>query len=136
MSLLTVEKDELYELLCSKLLQNSEIQFVGVVNKKGRIIAGRFGNDEFTKFDENYGLDVFLMETALEFSMKNEFNNKFGKMEYVFSKRNSANITCIPIHENILVIITESNFEIHKIIEKYTPDIQKIREEIDFDESL
>ncbi len=126
MSMLTFEKFELYESLCSNLVQNKEIQFVGFVNKKGRKIVGQFGNEKFTKFEEDdNGLDVFLMETALEFSMKNEFNNKFGMMEYVFSKRNSVNITCMPIHENILVIITESHFDVQKVLEKYTSDILK-----------
>lgn len=136
MSLLTIEKSKIYESICTKLLVNKEIEFAGFVNKKGRIIAGQFGCDEFAGFEENYGLDVFLMETALEFSMKNEFNKRFGIVEYVFSKRGSANITCIPIHENILVIITKNHLEIQKILERYTQDIQKTLEEGNLNESL
>lgn len=117
MSLLTLETSKIYESICAKLLQNKEIQFVGFVNTRGKIIAGQAGN-QFSKFENDEG-SVFLMETALEFSMKNEFNNRFGEIEYIFSKRNSVNITCIPIHENVLVIISESNVEPQKILERY-----------------
>ncbi|MGI0056738.1 MAG: DUF6659 family protein [Nitrosarchaeum sp.] len=126
MSVLTFEKSLIYESVCTQLLQNTAIQFAGFVNKKGRIVAGQIGN-KFFKFEDEEGT-VFLMETALEFSMKNEFNKRFGVIEYVFSKRNSANITCIPIHENILVIISESHVEPQKILEKYTSIIQKTLE--------
>ena len=127
MSLLTFEKSIIYEAICTQLLQNKEIKFAGFVNKKGRLVAGQFGN-QYTEFEDHDRLDVFLMETALEFSMKNEFNKRFGGIEYVFSKRNSVNVACIPIHENILVIITESHVEIQKILEKYTAVIQKTLE--------
>ena len=126
MSLLTFEKSLIYESVCTQLQQNKEIQFAGFVNNKGRMVAGQVGN-QFTKFEDEEGA-VFLMETALEFSMKNEFNKRFGMIEYVFSKRGSANIICIPIHENILVIISENHIEPQKIIEKYTPVIHKIIE--------
>jgi len=126
MSVLTFEKSLIYESVCAELLQQKEIQFAGFVNKKGRIVAGQVGN-KFTKFEDEEGT-VFLMETALEFSMKNEFNGRFGLIEYVFSKRNSANITCIPIHENILVIISETHLEPQKILENFRPIIQKALE--------
>lgn len=126
MSLLTLETSKIYESICAKLLQNKEIQFVGFVNTRGKIIAGQAGN-QFSKFENDEG-SVFLMETALEFSMKNEFNNRFGEIEYIFSKRNSVNITCIPIHENVLVIISESNVEPQKILERYKSVFQTTRE--------
>lgn len=123
MSLLTIESSIIYESICTKLLQNRELNFVGVVNNKGRIIAGQL-EKIYTKFEDKNELEMFLMEIALEFSMKREFNSKFGSVEYVFSKRHWANILCIPINESILVIISESYFEPGIILEKCLPVLE------------
>lgn len=122
MSLLTFEQSLAYESVCKQLQQNEEIQFAGFVNNKGRMFAGQT-EGQFAKLGDEEEA-VFLMEIALEFSMKNEFNKRFGTIEYVFSKRGTANIICMPVHENILVIISLSHIEPQKIIEKCTPVIQ------------
>jgi hypothetical protein len=123
MSLLTVEPQIIYESICTKLLENRDLNFVGVVNNKGRIIAGQFGKI-YANFENKNQFEMFLMEIALEFSMKHEFNNKFGLIEYVFSKRRSANIFCMPINEAILVIISENYFEPGIILEKCLPVLE------------
>lgn len=123
MQTLTLEKSLIYESVCNKLIQNNEIQFVGLVNNKGRMISCQI-NEQFSKFEDNEK-EVFFMETALEFSMKNEFNTRFGMVEYVISKRNSANIICLPINEYVLIIITKINVDPQKILEKYFPIIKK-----------
>ena len=117
MSLLTIESSIIYESICTKLLHNRELNFVGVINNKGRIIAGQL-EKIYTKFEDKNELEMFLMEIALEFSMKREFNSKFGIVEYVFSKRRSGNILCIPINEAILIIISESYIGPGIILEK------------------
>jgi len=124
MSLLTLEKTATYNSICMNLQAEKQIQLACVVNNKGRIIAG-----QPKKFPSSFGdeksFEVFLMEIALEFSMKREFDNKFGTVEYVFSKRRWANIISIPLNDNVLVIISQIVVEPQAIIKKFMPQMEK-----------
>ena len=117
MSLLTLEKTTMYDSICKSLLENKQIQLACVVNSKGRIVAGHLGKFP-AGFEDERNFDVFLMETALEFSMKREFDSKLGMVEYVFSKRRGVNITSIPINDDVLVIISPNNMEHQEIVKK------------------
>ena len=97
------------------LLNDKQIQFACVVNNKGRIVTGQFDKIPIG-FDKDF--EIFLMEIALEFSMKREFDNKFGKVEYIFSKRSGVNITCIPFNDDVLAIISQKHVEPQEIIKK------------------
>ena len=123
MQTLTLEKSLIYESVCDRMIKNYEIQFAGFVNNKGRVVTYQI-NEQFSKFEDNEK-EVFFMETALEFSMKNEFNTRFGMLEYVISKRNSANIICVPINEYILIIISKIPLEPRGILEEYVSIIQR-----------
>lgn len=117
MSLLTLEKTTMYDSICKNLLENKQIQLACVVNNKGRIVAGHLGKFP-SGFEDERSFEVFLMEIALEFSMKREFDSKLGMVEYVFSKRSWANVTSIPINDDVLVIISPNNMEHQEIVKK------------------
>ena len=118
MSLLTLEKTTMYDSICKNLLENKQIQLACVVNNKGRIVAGHLGKFP-SGFEDERSFEVFLMEIALEFSMKREFDSKLGMIEYIFSKRRCANVTSIPINDDVLVIISPINKEPQEIVKKY-----------------
>jgi hypothetical protein len=120
MSLLTLEKTTMYDSSCKNLLKDKQIQLACVVNNKGRIIAGHLGKFP-SGFEDERNFEVFLMEIALEFSMKREFDNKLGFVEYVFSKRKWANVISIPLQDDVLVIITPNNMEPQEIVKKCMP---------------
>jgi len=123
MSLLTLEKATTYNSICMNLQADKQIQLVCVVNNKGRIIAGQPKKFPSTFGDEK-SFEVFLMEIALEFSMKREFDSKFGTVEYVFSKRRWINVISIPLGDDVLVIISQNDVEPQTIVKKFMPQMK------------
>ena len=61
---------------------------------------------------------MFVMEIALDFSMKNEFNDVLGNVEYIVTKRKKTNIVCIPLDKLILVIVTDNHVSVDGIVKK------------------
>jgi len=103
---------------------NKQIQLACIVNNRGRIIAGQ--PKKFpTVFGDEKSFEVFLMEIALEFSMKREFDNKFGAVEYVFSKRGHTNVTCIPLDNDVLVIVSQNTVEPQEIVKKFILPLER-----------
>ena len=116
MSLLTSNTFLSCDRLCSELMENSEILFSGFVNQKGRIVT--YGNNNSLNFHNEKSLEMFLMEIALDFSMKNEFNDLLGNVEYAVTKRKNTNIVCIPMDLLILVIVAGNQIRIEEIVKK------------------
>ncbi len=122
MSLLTSEEFFSCDLFCSELKQNSEFLFIGFVNKKGRIVA--YGKNSLNFHDEK-SLEMFVMEIALDFSMKNEFNEVLGNIVYTVTKRENSNVICIPMDEFILVIIADNNSNVEGVVNEVYHTLSK-----------
>ena len=120
MSLLTLEKTVIYDSMCMDLLNDKRILYAGIVNNKGRIMTGSF--EALPEcFENRRSFEVFLMEIALEFSMKREFEENLGKIDSVITKRSWANVMCVPIVDNVLVIISHSTVQSQDILKKCSP---------------
>lgn len=113
MSLLTTDKFTSFDLLCSRLTQNSEVLFSVLVNNRGKMIT--CGKNSLSFHDEK-SLEMFVMEIALDFSMKNEFSEVLGNVEYSITKRKNTNVVCIPIDGSILVIIAKNCIEVERFM--------------------
>ena len=123
MSLLTDNKYISCDLLCSKLMQSSDVLFSGFVNTRGKLLAS--GKNDSLNFHDEKNLEMFIMEIALDFSMKNEFNEVLGKIEYAVTKRKNSNVLCIPMSELILVMITDNQVSMEEIVKKVYHIISK-----------
>jgi len=123
MSLLTNNKFLSCDLLCSRLMQNSELFFSGFVNNRGRMVTcGKYNS---LNFHDEKSLEMFVMEIALDFSMKNEFNYLLGTVEYAVTKRKNTNIVCIPMDELILVIIADNHISVEEVVKKVYHTLSK-----------
>ena len=78
-------------------------------------------------FENRRSFEVFLMEIALEFSMKREFEENLGKIDSVITKRSWANVMCVPIVDNVLVIISHSTVQSQDILKKCAPVFETSR---------
>ena len=126
MSLLTLEKTVIYDSMCMDLLNDKRILYAGIVNNKGRIMTGSF--EALPEcFENRRSFEVFLMEIALEFSMKREFEENLGKIDSVITKRSWANVMCVPIVDNVLVIISHSTVQSQDILKKCAPVFETSR---------
>lgn len=123
MSLLTSDKFFSCDLFNSRLMQNSEFLFSGFVNNRGRMVT--CGKNNSLNFHDEKSLEMFVMEIALDFSMKNEFNDVLGNVEYAVTKRKNTNVICIPIDEFILVIIADNHISVEGVVTKVYHTLSK-----------
>lgn len=124
MSLITNDLFVSCDSICSQLIQNSEIMFSGFVNNRGRIITS--GKSNSFKFHDEKTLEMFVMEIALDFSMKNEFDDVLGKVTYAVTRREHFSVLCIPMDELILVTIVGDCVPIERVVKKIYHSLYKL----------
>ena len=115
MSLLTLHETIKLEEACARMLQNTNIQFTGIINNKGRLVAGGF-RKEFASF-ETEKLAMLFMEIYLDYSMRKEFDSILGKINFITSHRQQTNVTAVPFDDNLILILSEPSVDIENIIE-------------------
>ncbi len=114
------------ETLCSSVYDlDSGIRFVGLINEKGRLIAGGMAKGkqplEDAKKDE-----MLYLELALRVRMRQEFDAELGAVRFAMSYRDKVIVMSFPMGKEILLVSGEKNldfgkfpFSVLKIIEQY-----------------
>jgi hypothetical protein len=112
--------DEGFEILCQRLCKESKIRFCGIVNSLGSIITGDF--KEGIQPIDNKGLRRMLyMQSTLELSMKGEFDEYLGTVNYVTTYRDNVAIIIIPMLQKYHMLMSvERNADIVEIVKKVT----------------
>lgn len=126
MSVLASNKFISCDVLCSGLMQNPEMLFSGFVNSRGRMVAQE--SNPALDFHSEKNIEMFVMEIALDFSMKREFNDMLGEVEYAVTKRKNANIVCIPMDQLILIIITDDHASVEEVVKGIYHTLAKFTE--------
>ncbi len=98
-----------YTKICSTILSvDPKIRFVGVINERGRLVAG--GMKENVEPLENEKDDeMIFMELALRVKMRKEFDKQLGPVNFAMASRERALAISIPINGDILYVVTESD---------------------------
>ncbi len=110
-------KNKIYDFnqICDKVKQlDSEIIFAGVINQRGRLIAGgiKEGIKSFASEKDN---DILFMELALRVKMRKEFDKQLGGVNFAMASRGRSMEMSIPIDDEILYIIGEPSVNYAKI---------------------
>ncbi len=117
-STLDIHKYLQLENKCYSLLSNDEIRFVGIINNMGNLIAGGISND-IDFLETNGEKRKLYMQIALEFSMRQDFDDTLGKINYIATNRNNVLMITVPIqHNHILLISAEPTLIVEQIISK------------------
>lgn len=106
MSLLKSEQIIDLERACKQVTSSDGIRFCGIINNKGRLVAGGFKTDIIPHENDEHR-QMLYMELALDLSMRKEFDNTLGRIKSITSKRENANLISIPFDENLILISTE-----------------------------
>ncbi|MDH3276858.1 MAG: hypothetical protein OEL77_00445 [Nitrosopumilus sp.] len=122
------------KIICERLCGEPKIRFCGIINPLGRIVSGGFKNG--IQPIDNEGLRRMLyIQSSLELSMKEEFDNALGNVNYISTYRDNVIIIIVPMIKNLhLLMSVERNANIEKIIKKVTSLfncnglVEKIRE--------
>ena len=103
-----------YNKLCDEVKIDPKIRFAGVINERGRLVAGGTKDDKKT-FENDKDNEVSFMELALRVRMRREFDNQLGKVRFTMSLRESAIAMSFPIKEDILYVIADPDANFGKL---------------------
>ena len=96
-----------YDKICNSILSvDPKIRFAGVINERGRLVAG--GMKENVEPLENEKDDeMIFMELALRVKMRKEFDRQLGPVNFAMASRKRALAISVPIKEDILYVVAE-----------------------------
>ena len=96
-----------YTKICQQILQmEKSIRFAGVINQRGRLVAG--GMKENVEPLENQKDDeMIFMELALRVKMRKEFDRQLGPVNFAMASRQRALAMSFIINEDILYVVAE-----------------------------
>ena len=114
-----------YENLCTLVQKiDSDIRFVGIINSKGRLVAGGMASSK-KRLGDRKGDEMLYMELALRVRMRREFDDDLGKVEFSMSFREKLIVMSFPMKDDVLMVSLERKtqfentaFSILKLIEK------------------
>lgn len=104
-----------FESVCQKIQKLSDkIRFAGVINDKGRLVAGGMKSGQQSLEDSKRD-EMLFMELALRVRMRGEFNEDFGAVKFSLSYREKVIVMSFPIQNNILLVSADKDIEFSKI---------------------
>jgi len=107
---------EVLENLCHKLCNQPKVRFCGVVNPLGKLVTGSF-RDGIKPLDNEDQRQMLYIQSNLEMSMKGEFDDTLGNVNFVTTYRNNVALINMPMKQNYLLLILERNAEINQIVQ-------------------
>ena len=107
-----------YTEICDKVKNlDSKIRFAGVINERGRLVAG--GMKEGIKPLESEKDDEMLfMELALRVKMRREFDKQLGKVKFSMSIREKALAMSFPIKTDALYVFSKKDADYKNLSER------------------
>ena len=104
-----------YENLCTSVQKtDSKVRFAGVINSKGRLIAGGMVPSK-TRFGDRKRDEMLYMELALRVKMRREFDDDLGKVEFSMSFREKLIVMSFPVENDVLMVSMESKTKFEQI---------------------
>ena len=98
--------DRLFELI---LDSNERIDFVAIIDQKGRVIENKIRDDRVIKNLTEQKREMLFMESALQLSMIKDINDEFGAMKYTYSTREKISFFLFLINDYAVIVISEPN---------------------------
>jgi len=102
---------------CNEFLRSDEIRFVGIINNMGNLIAGGLGNNlDWINTDEKRRM--LYIQMTLEISMRKDFDNILGEINYVSTNRKNVLMITVPMNDHVLLIFAKPTAVVEEIIAK------------------
>jgi len=114
-----------YEKLCESAKKaDSKIRFAGVINSKGRLIAGGMIPSKKRLGDRKRD-EMLYMELALRVKMRREFDDDLGQVKFSLSFREKLIVMSFPMGDNVLMVSMERKTQFENIAFKILKYIDK-----------
>ncbi len=124
----TTNVDEIqdYIKLCNEIKElDLEIRFAGVINERGRLVAGGI-KEGIEPLESEREDEMLFMELALKAKMRKEFDKQLGSVNFAMSLREKTIAMSFPIgNSDILYVFANPNADYQKIIEKILSSITR-----------
>ena len=86
-----------YFTICNNIRElNSKIMFVGILNERGRLVAGGM-SDEIKSMINRKFYEALFMQVVLKVKMRKEFDKQLGSVNFTMSQRDKILAVVIPI---------------------------------------
>ena len=104
-----------YEKLCELAKKaDSNVRFAGIINSRGRLIAGGMIPSKKRLGDRKRD-EMLYMELALRVKMRSEFDDDLGKVKFSMSFREKIIVMSFPMKNDVLMVSMERKTQFEKI---------------------
>ena len=104
-----------YETLCTLVQKiDSKVRFAGLINSKGRLIAGGMAPSKKRLGDRKRD-EMLYMELALRVKMRREFDDDLGKVKFSMSFREKLIVMSFPMKDDVLMVSMERKTQFEQI---------------------
>ena len=115
-----------YDELCERIKKvDPKVRFAGVVNSKGRLVAGGMVTSK-KRLGDRKNDEMLYMELALRVKMRSEFDGDLGKVKFSMSFREKLIVMSFPIENDVLMVSMESKTQFEKIAFKILKLVEKL----------
>jgi len=98
-----------YTKICEKVFTvDPKIRFAGVINERGRLVAGGM-KENIEPLESEKDDEMIFMELALRVKMRKEFDKQLGPVNFAMASRERAIAISVTINDDILYIVAESD---------------------------
>jgi hypothetical protein len=96
-----------YTKICKTVMSlDPKIRFAGVVNERGRLVAGGM-KENVEPLESEKDDEMIFMELALRVKMRKEFDKQLGKVNFAMASRERALAISFLLGEDILYVVSE-----------------------------
>ncbi len=116
-------------------LLKSEIEYIGLINKNGRLEASIDGNGLSLSKEKT---EMLCMQKRLEYSMASDLDNEFGAVSYTMTERKNSKFISIPLFSHIILAVmkkSKDHTEVIKKIKKAIRSFKNLNKELSMQES-
>ena len=104
-----------YDELCERIKKiDSKVRFAGVVNSKGRLVAGGMVSSK-KRLGDRKNDEMLYMELALRVKMRSEFDDDLGKVKFSLSFREKLIVMSFPMKNDVLFVSLDKKMSFDKI---------------------
>ncbi len=96
-----------YKKICDSIIEiDPKIRFAGVINERGRLVAGGM-KENVEPLESEKDDEMIFMELALRVKMRKEFDKQLGCVNFAMASRERALAMSYPLGEDILYVVSE-----------------------------
>lgn len=96
-----------YAKICNLVFSiDQKIRFVGVINERGRLVAGGM-KENVEPLESEKDDEMIFMELALRVKMRKEFDRQLGPVNFAMASRQRALAISVIINDDILYVVSE-----------------------------